>query len=269
MNKCLHAFQKKDIIAENGFQSGSSSCESDVSSANSSESNIESEEVDQEQNSDSSCNNRNKKSIQTDKFIGFESSSGHTTDQKKILNASDLAQNDKSAILPLEFSSSNQIQKNMNDENSNQSLHFLRGEENSSKVKNEIEMQNQITLPSMNMNDEMKHNSRYGFDTETKNITKDIDKFKMENEDEFIKHLDRDDINYNNSTKRSTSASNSPYKEKRRKFFFEKSENNHELSVKGTVHSEPSSLQMPIVKKMYYSYFERGCDDRDEIREIK
>lgn len=259
------------MVIENGFQSGSSSCESDASSANSSESNLESEEIDQEHISDTDCVNTHKKPIKTDKYIVFDSSRSHTVDQKKIFNVSDSAQNDKSTILPLQFSNINQIQKNVNDENSNQSLHFLRsgGDEKSSKVKNEIDMQNQITIPSITMNDDKRHNNRYSFDTESKNFKKDIEKFKMENEDDYIKHLDRDDTNYNISTKRSTSANNSPYKEKRRKFFFEKTEVNHDLSDQGTVHSELHSHQKPIVKKIYYSYFERGCDDRDEIREIK
>lgn len=250
------------MITENGFQTESSSCESDVSSVNSSESNLELEEIDRSQNSDSSCNTLNKKTFKTDKSIEFDSLNNFTSDQKKNFKSPDLAQSDKPAIFSLEFSTSNQLQTNVNDENTNQNLQFVRsGDEKSTKVKNEMDVQNQV----ISLNDEMRHDKRYGFDTETKNFKKDIDTLKMENEDSYIKQLDRGDNSSNNSTKRCTSA-NSPYKEKRRKFFLEKTENNHDLSDQAAVYSEPPSH---TVKKIYFSYFEHGCDDRDEIREIK
>lgn len=241
----LHLFQKKDLLNENGFQSGSSSYESDASSANSSETNLTSEEIDQENTSDFSCKNSNKKLIKN-------------IDHKKISNNSTVK--DK-PVLPLEF-------MNLDEESSNRNLNLLNArDEKKSKVDSEVDMQNRITLlPS---NDEMKHKNRYCDDLETKNLKKNIEKFKMENVDDFITHLDKDVVKNNPSTKRSTSANNSPYKEKKRKIFLEKTENNLVFSEQGTTNSETIASQKPIVRKVFYSYFERGSDDRDEIREIK
>lgn len=242
-------FQKNTLLPENGFQSGSSSCESDASSPNSSDSNLDSDEIDQENHSDCSNNSMNKKSSKT-------------IDQKK--NPKISTQKEKTASPPLE-------QKNLNDENSNQSLNFSKSaREKMSEVKSEIDMQSQaIALPSLLSNEEIKHARRYCFDSETKNSKTNIDKFKMENEDEYMKHLDKDVIKCNSSTKRSTSANNSPYKEKKRKFFFDKTDFNHEFMETGTTHLEANAPHKPVVKTVYYSYFEHGCDERDEIREIK
>lgn len=233
-----------------------------------SESNLESEEIDQEINSDSSCNSINSKAIKSNKYL--DSSCGHTAVQKKGSIASDLTHKDKSASPSLEFINVNQLQKN--EESSNQNVNFSKGirDEKSSKVKSENDIQNQKSfIPELPSNDETKHNSRYSFDSETKIFRKNADKFKLEYEDDFIKHSEKDSIKFNHCTKRSTSANNSPYKEKKRKMFMEKAENNYEFSDQGTTHFDTQSLHKTTVKKIYYSYFERGCDDRDEIREIK
>lgn len=206
-----------------------------------------SEEIDQENHSDFSCRNSNKELIKN-------------FDQKKISNNSTVK--DKPA-LPLEF-------MNLDEENSNRNLNLLNARDDKiSKVDREVDMQNRITLQSIPSNDEMKHKNRYCGDLETKNFKKNIDKFKMENVDDFITHLDKDVVKYNPSAKRSTSANNSPYKEKKRKIFLEKTENNLGYPDQGTTNSETIATQKPIVRKIFYSYFERGSDDRDEIREIK
>lgn len=181
-------------------------------------------------------------------------------DQKKVFN--DAIQKEKPV-------STSHEHVNLNVENYNRSTNFLKNvrDEKSSKVKTEVGMHNQMTLSPLN--EGTKHNNRYCFDSETKNFKKNIDKFKMEHEDDFVKHLDKDFYKYNPSTKRSASANNSPYKEKKRKFFFEKTENNHEIPAQGTTHLETDAPHKPIVKKIFYSYFEPGSDDRDEIREIK
>lgn len=190
----------------------------------------------------------------------------HITQKKNPKNSN---QKDKSASLSPEFFNLNRLQKNSNDEKSKEISNFskIANDEKMNKSKSEFIMQKQVPLPSVPLNDETKNVNRYCFDSETKNFEKNIDKFKMENEEDF-KHSDKDVIKYN-STKRSTSANNSPYKEKKRKFFFDKTENNHEFLETGTTHLETNVLHRPVVKTVYYSYFEHGCDDRDEIREIK
>lgn len=187
---------------------------------------------------------------------------------KKSSKNIDKKKNPKISIRKGKAASPSFEQKNLNDENSNQSLNFSKSaREKLSEVKSEIDQA--IELPSLLSNDEMKYVKRYCFDTETKNSKTNIDKFKMENEDEYVKHLDKDVIKYNSGTKRSTSANNSPYKEKKRKFFFDKTDFNHEFLESGTTHSESNATHKTVVKTVYYSYFEHGCDDRDEIREIK
>lgn len=275
------------MVTENGFRSRSNSFDSDASSANSSEHNLESEEMDPEQNSDSSSNNINfKRSNKADKS-NEHGNNVNNMERRKNCSAYNFAQNDKNSISSFLPSHSNQFQEVLNDENSNLSTHGLRirspkgNEKSMNKVKREnpksefinkeVGVQNPLTGSSFAMIDESRPNNRYSFESEAKNFKADIDKLKTENEDDCIKPLDRNDIAYNKSVKRSSSANNSPYKEKRRNFFFEKMGNNHELLDQKTIHPDilPSALQKSAVTKIYYSYFERGNDDNDEIREIK
>lgn len=256
------------MVTENGFTSRSSSYDSDASSTDSSGHILESE-VDAEQNSDSSCNNTSHKT---------STKSNNSNEEKKFFNSSDSIRNDNVVGSKFSTRNSNQFQKNLNDESLEQSAHCLMScspkgiEKSMSRIKREnpktefsykgVDIHNKIT-ESFPIIEDTRLN-RYTFETETKNFKSDVDKFKRENEDNCIKPLDKSDVH--NSAKRSTSANNSPYKEKRRKLFFEKMETNQELFDQGTVRSE---LQKPVVTKIYYSYFERGSDDKDEIREIK
>lgn len=233
-------------------------------------------------NSDSSCNN--KKSEKVDTYTGSKSLNDNIADQKKICHALESTQIDEK--FPLPTSESNHFQKCVNDYSSDLAEHCLR---NCSPKKNETsinkfkrenqkieifnkkaDIQDQTTDSSMTIYEPTKFVNKYAFDIDTKNFKKDVNKLEIESEDVLIKPLDKQNFLHKN-TKRSTSASNSPYKEKKRKCFFEKIENNHELLDQGTIHSDisPTPMQTAVVTKIYYSYFEQSNDDKDEIREIK
>lgn len=218
---------------------------------------MESDENDQENHSDCSNHSVNKKSVKN-------------INQKKIQKKP--IRKDKSASLSPDVLTLNRLERNSNDENSNQSSSLSRSarDENICKVKSELDVSSQPILSSIPSNEEKNNINRYGQDSESKNFKRNIDKFKMENEEDYMKHLDKDGhFKYNSSTKRSTSANNSPYKEKKRKFLFDKTENNAEFIETERTHLETDVLHKPIVKTVYYSYFEHGSDERDEIREIK
>lgn len=74
--------------------------------------------------------------------------------------------------------------------------------------------------------------------------------------------------------KKSSSANSSPYKEKKRRKLCDEPAmietqlalTNHDRFDAPTL---PPPSMKPVVTKMYYSYFERINDDRDDLRELK
>lgn len=106
------------------------------------------------------------------------------------------------------------------------------------------------------------------------NIKREYDKNKFENGNEDSTTLSRvGDIITNNRKKRASSANSSPYKDKKRKKMIEDlvdqdllPPTNHDR-IDSDILPPPS--QKPLITKVYYSYFERTNDDRDEIREMK
>lgn len=98
-------------------------------------------------------------------------------------------------------------------------------------------------------------------------IKKEDDKLKIENMNiEFKKHLEMG--NSLNRTKRSSSANGSPYKDRKRKKTIEDTFNQPTLTINQMDSSDPRSKK-PFITKVYYSYFERTTDDKDEIQEMK
>lgn len=119
----------------------------------------------------------------------------------------------------------------------------------------------------LNQNGEMKNQSA--------NIKREYEKIKLENGNgDGSKLLGTEDLITTNRKKRASSANSSPYKDKKRKKMFDEVANDQNL-LPPTNHDriEPDILppppQKPLITKVYYSYFERTNDDRDEIREMK
>lgn len=258
----------------NSFRSRS---ESDASSDNCSENISESEESQLELNSDSSSNNKNYKKP-LEKCTDFQILSSKNTQQSKIGHSIDSTHTDENSVLLSDF------QKCVTDESSDIGVHCLKNhsprinEKSIAKLKTEgtenglsnndtdFRSYANMSIPTM---EQPKFVNKHNIDV--KNFKKDIDKLKAEN-DECIKSLTKHDGLHQNSTKRLTSANNSPtpYKEKKRKFLTDKMRNSHEFLDQETNHSD--ILQTPIqntVTKIYYSYFEHGIDDKEEIKEIK
>lgn len=106
------------------------------------------------------------------------------------------------------------------------------------------------------------------------NIKKEVDRIKMENHNiESDKYVDAEDQIQNCRSKRSSSDNCSPFKDKKRKKMFdeitiEQSLTNTNQDRLNSDHQDPF-LQKPLITKIYYSYFERQNDDKDEIRELK
>lgn len=73
--------------------------------------------------------------------------------------------------------------------------------------------------------------------------------------------------------KKSSSANSSPYKDKKRRKLCDEPIVEQQLAL--TNHDRfdapllPPPIMKPVVTKIYYSYFERSNEDRDEIREMK
>lgn len=139
------------------------------------------------------------------------------------------------------------------------------------KIKRECQKNELTTIDEKNFN-----KINYNGDTKnaSANIKREHDKIKIEN--------GNDDGNSPQNTiqvnrkKRTSSVNNSPYKEKKRKKMFEDATmeehlllpTNHDRTISDVL-PPPPPPQKPLITKMYYSYFERANDDRDEIREMK
>lgn len=133
-----------------------------------------------------------------------------------------------------------------------------------------------LKSPKGNMVEKVVLNKKFSFNEDTKstntNVKKEVDKIKMENgNDELCKPMELEDSMQNIRKKRSSSANSSPYKDKRRKKIFEdvamdQPPTNHDR-LNSDIISPPA--QKAFVTKIYYSYFERTNDDKDEIREMK
>lgn len=106
------------------------------------------------------------------------------------------------------------------------------------------------------------------------NIKKEFGKVKIETGN------DEDDINTNMKIngdeitnirkKRPSSANSSPYKDKKRKKILEE-----QPQITATNHDRidsdilPPPPHKPVIAKVYYSYFERANDDKEELKEMK
>lgn len=106
------------------------------------------------------------------------------------------------------------------------------------------------------------------------NIKKEHDKIKIENENDEESKICAQNIQINSKKRTSSVNSSSPYKEKKRKKMFEDSAieehlllpTNHDRIISDVL-PPPPPPQKPL--KIYYSYFEKTNDDRDDIREMK
>lgn len=270
-------------MTENGIQSNSSSCDSDPGSDHV----FGSDENDREQHSDSCLNNTiYKKFIKRDDYIELNNSSGTITDQRKVFNPSDIKPNDKKTISILPSNSPANIIQFSTDKNFEQGEYKSnnrspeRYEKSISEVKHEIskdEMeqkgcgsQHQI-VASITTMDEPRVENAYCFSDDIKELKENPDEFKVEVEDTCNKSMDKNDMFITNNNKRTTDENNSPYKEKKRKLFSDNAEGHQDSSEQRTVQVDiiPPSLQKPVVTKVFYSYFEQGSEDKDEIREIR
>lgn len=126
-----------------------------------------------------------------------------------------------------------------------------------------------ISPPLKGLGDKMHSNQQYigskGYGGSNENIKRESikmettfgDKLSVPNE-----HIP------NNRKKRASSANSSPYKDKKRKKHDDQMDTqtgpptNHDRLDDGKL----SSPMKPIIQKVYYSYFERSNDERDEIR---
>lgn len=125
------------------------------------------------------------------------------------------------------------------------------------------------TIKSPNRNNVDKVlNKKFSFNEDTKcNVKKEVDKTKMENgNDEQCKSMELEDSMQNMRT----SANSSPFKDKKRKKVFEDvamdqllPPTNHDRLISDTIYPP---AQKAFVTKIYYSYFERTNDDKDEIK---
>lgn len=111
--------------------------------------------------------------------------------------------------------------------------------------------------------------------TTSANIKREHDKIKIENgnDDDMC---EQNMIQINPKKRTSSVNSSSPYKEKKRKKMCEDSAieehlllpTNHDRIVSDVL-PPPPAPQKPLITKIYYSYFERTNDDRDDIKEMK
>lgn len=122
------------------------------------------------------------------------------------------------------------------------------------------------SLEKLNHNGDIKNPNLY--------IKEEYDKIKFENGNDDSTTLSRlEDVITNSRKKRASSANSSPYKDKKRKKVFDDLVDQDLLPP--TNHDRidtdilPPPSQKPLITKVYYSYFERTNDDRDEIREMK
>lgn len=98
-------------------------------------------------------------------------------------------------------------------------------------------------------------------------VKREEDQIKIENGNiETKKHLEIE--LFQSRTKRSCSENGSPYKEKKRKKPNEDNVNQPMPTINQIDLSDPR-IQKPFISKVYYSYFERTTDDKDEIKEMK
>lgn len=122
--------------------------------------------------------------------------------------------------------------------------------------------------------DDKVFNRLYNGDAKNSNVKKELEKIKLENGNDNDKLMDGEETVQNNNKKRASSANSSPYKEKKRKTAFDDVALDQQL-LPPTNHDRidsnilPPPQQKPLITKVYYSYFERTSEDRDEIREIK
>ncbi|XP_055308289.1 AF4/FMR2 family member lilli-like isoform X2 [Sitodiplosis mosellana] len=122
------------------------------------------------------------------------------------------------------------------------------------------------TLEKLSYNGDVKNTSA--------NIKREYDKIKMENgNDDDIKLSGVEELTTSNRKKRASSANSSPYKDKKRKKMVDDlidpnllPPTNHDRIDSDIL---PPPPQKPLITKVYYSYFERTNDERDEIREMK
>lgn len=141
----------------------------------------------------------------------------------------------------------------------------------------ELNSSNRISKSSKSIVDDkslekLKHNG--DMKNPNLNIKREYDKIKFENGNDDSTTLSRvEDILTNNRKKRASSANSSPYKDKKRKKVIDDlvdpdllPPTNHDR-IDSDILPPPS--QKPLITKVYYSYFERTNDDRDEIREMK
>lgn len=134
-----------------------------------------------------------------------------------------------------------------------------------------------IKSPKILIDDKALDKVSYNGDIKTSNanIKREYDKIKLENgNDDGNRLLGAEDLITNNRKKRAPSANSSPYKDKKRKKMFDDIAMEQNL-LPPTNHDRidsdilPPPPQKPLITKVYYSYFERTNDDRDEIREMK
>lgn len=144
-------------------------------------------------------------------------------------------------------------------------------EKHINKIKRECQKNDLTTIDEkvfnkLNYNGDTKNTSA--------NIKREHDKIKIENGNDDGNSA-QNNIQMNRK-KRTSSVNSSPYKEKKRKKMFEDATmeehlllpNNHDRTISDVL-PPPPPPQKPLITKMYYSYFERANDDRDEIRDMK
>lgn len=255
-------------LNENGLRSKSSSFDSDASI----EHGLKSDELDPDHLNDTNfANSTCKIFTQNDKYIKENISNGDDIDQRKIFNKPDYRLKDR--IPSLASSIDEGLNQNENCSSSRSPKGFEKTINKGKRefFQNDSEKKNSQnkTLSSLAIIGESRLDCTYDFCDENKIPKRDFDELKSEHEEASNKKLDTNDMIFNNFTKQSASAS--PFKEKRRKYTLEKMDMQRELSDQGTVQSFilAPSMQKPILTKIYYSYFEQGSDDKDEIREIK
>lgn len=240
-----------------------------------------------ELHSDSSCNHKNYNNFNEHqhRHIESEAATENSTTQKKICNIAEQMQNNTLHVTK-EFRTSPMDPLSVRNSSIRNEVSPKTEIKLSAKIKRET-MKTDFPNPEFgaynrtiksppNTLEEKNAVNKFGYNGDSKNnntsIKREIDNFKTENDnvnDESNKSTEGEGPNQNNSIK---SANSSPYRDKRRK----KMLTGEEQQILSLTHQDrlnpdftTTSLQKPLVTKMYYSYFERTDDNIDEIREMK